>query len=57
MTNNTSGKRRVIQVATDSSSVIVLCSDGSLWSLPTDEDSPPEWKPEWHRLPPVPQDE
>jgi hypothetical protein len=57
MTDNTSDKRRVIQVVTDSSGVIVLCSDGSLWSLPEDgEDSPPR-KPEWHRLPPIPQDE
>jgi hypothetical protein len=57
MTNDMLGKRRIIQVATDSSGVIVLCSDGSLWSLPEDGEDSPLRKPEWHRLPPIPQDE
>lgn len=42
-------RRRVIQVATDKESVIVLCNDGSLWSLLEHD--------EWWRLPPIPQEE
>ena len=45
------GKRKIIQVATDSTAVIALCDDGSVWSLPEDGDG------KWKRLPSIPQDE
>ena len=59
MTDDTLGKRKIIQVATDTSCIVVLCNDGSLWSLPDDgDDAPyPPRKAEWHRLLPIPQDE
>ena len=58
MTDNTSPsaqgrKRKVIQVATDSTSVTALCDDGSLWVLPEHSES----KGRWRRLPPIPQEE
>jgi hypothetical protein len=46
-------ERRIIQVTTDSTSVTVLCSDGSLWVLPEHGESKGRWK----RLPPIPQEE
>jgi len=45
--------RKVIQVTTDSTSVTVLCDDGSLWVLPEHG----EHKGRWRRLPPIPQEE
>jgi len=52
--------RRAIQVATDSTCIIALCDDGSMWSLLEDAEfnlAAGYRAPEWHRLPPIPQDE
>lgn len=42
-------ERKIVQIATDSNGVTVLCSDGSIWFL---RDNSQEWAP----FPPIPQD-
>jgi hypothetical protein len=43
--------RKIIQVATSDNCIVVLCDDGSVWTLPEEST-----KPGWWRMPPIPQE-